>query len=276
MQIRSKVPLQVRQNAKLIVTAAAFASASIDWAEAVVVSAARQISVYYSETASYITFESPAEGEVRSRPHVHCSNRVGLCRCCFMKTCPLAASGDSQGCMPCCISIPVVELSCCMYRTKSVCVVLRGELVVAPGQRCSVRVNGRLLWHSAGTWSAPQRENFSFEFESMQPLPGRQHVRMLCYVHGTDVIYEPVGILTFTIVDRAVGKGGASGVTVELGRAASVTGGPVFAMSEDCAKLATGGVTSQGYAVRLRLLHARTSTGQTRYMLAHPRGRQQV
>jgi hypothetical protein len=93
---------------------------------------------------------------------------------------------------------------------------------------------------------------------------------MLCYVHGTDVVYEPVGILTFIIVDRAVGEAGANGVTVELGRAASVTGGPVFAMSEDCAKLETSGVTSQGYAVRLRLLHARTSTGQTRYMLAHP------
>jgi hypothetical protein len=84
---------------------------------------------------------------------------------------------------------------------------------------------------------------------------------MLCYVHGTDVVYEPVGILTFTIVDRAVGEAGASGVTLELGRAASVTGGPVFALREDCTKLETSSVTSQGYTALC---------GCASYMLAHP------
>lgn len=62
--------VQVRQNAKLTVTTAAFASAGIDWVEVVTVSATKQISVYSSQTASHVIFSSPAEGEVPAPHHV--------------------------------------------------------------------------------------------------------------------------------------------------------------------------------------------------------------
>jgi hypothetical protein len=129
-------------------------------------------------------------------------------------------------------------------------VLFSGERVVAAGQRCSLRINGHLIWQSTATFSGPNVETFDFSLEGLRPLPGRQHVRMLCYVHGTDELYEPNAVLTFTIIDgaaRDTGESGASREAIALGRAASVAGGPVFALSEDCAHLEKSSVTSQGY-----------------------------
>lgn len=132
---------------------------------------------------------------------------------------------------------------------------------MAAGQRCSLRINGHLIWQSTATFSGPNVETFDFSLEGLRPLPGRQHVRMLCYVHGTDELYEPTAVLTFTIIDgaaRDTGESGASREAIALGRAASVAGGPVFALSEDCAHLEKSSVTSQGYTpIRSSCLSAR-------------------
>ena len=157
-------------------------------------------------------------------------------------------------------------------------VLFSGERVVAAGQRCSLRINGHLIWQSTATFRGPNVETFDFSLEGLRPLPGRQHVRMLCYVHGTDELYEPNAVLTFTIIDGAVrdtGESGASGEATALGRAASVAGGPVFALSEDCAHLEKSSVTSQGYTpIRSSCLSARPaqSRGNTQVHVLSTRG----